>query len=67
MVGHSDAHFDELIGRFEYAVRLLNEMDFPKELVLNRYSMSCFVVVFGKVSLTGISEKLLKNPLLITV
>ena len=42
IVVDSDAHFDELIGRFEYAVRLLNEMDFPKELVLNRsYELLC--------------------------
>ena len=42
IVVDSDAHFDELIGRFEYEVRLLNEMDFPKELVLNRsYELLC--------------------------
>ena len=42
IVVDSDAHFDELIGRFEYAVRLLNEMDFPKELVLNlSYELVC--------------------------
>ena len=42
IVVDSDAHFDELIGRCEYAVRLLNEMDFPKELVLNRsYELLC--------------------------
>lgn len=32
----SDAHFDTLIAGFDNAVRLLTELDFPKELVLNR-------------------------------
>lgn len=32
----SDAHFDELIGDFSCADKLLEELDFPKELVLNR-------------------------------
>lgn len=32
----SDAHFDTLIGEFQEAFALLEELDFPKELVLNR-------------------------------
>ncbi len=32
----SDAHFDTLIGEFSMAKKLLEEVDFPKELVLNR-------------------------------
>ena len=32
----SDAHFDSYIGEFPYAEALLEETDFPKELVLNR-------------------------------
>lgn len=33
---NSDAHFDTLIGEFDEAKRLLEELDFPEELVLNR-------------------------------
>lgn len=32
----SDAHFDTLIGEFSMAKKLLEEVDFPEELVLNR-------------------------------
>lgn len=32
----SDAHFDTLIGEFSMARELLEEVDFPEELVLNR-------------------------------
>lgn len=32
----SDAHFDTLIGEFSMAKKLLKEVDFPEELVLNR-------------------------------
>lgn len=32
----SDAHFDTLIAGFDNAVKLLKELDFPEELVLNR-------------------------------
>lgn len=32
----SDAHFDILIGEFDEATALLESLDFPKELVLNR-------------------------------
>lgn len=32
----SDAHFDALIGEFSMARELLEEVDFPEELVLNR-------------------------------
>lgn len=32
----SDAHFDTLINEFDNARRVLEEMDFPEELVLNR-------------------------------
>lgn len=32
----SDAHFDTLIGEFSRAKKLLEEVDFPEELVLNR-------------------------------
>ena len=31
----SDAHFDTLIGKFDYAREVLSEVDFPEELVLN--------------------------------
>lgn len=33
---NSDAHFDTLIGEFDEAKTLLEELDFPEELVLNR-------------------------------
>lgn len=33
---NSDAHFDTLIGEFHEAVALLEKLDFPEELVLNR-------------------------------
>ena len=32
----SDAHFDTLIGEFSMAEKLLGEVSFPEELVLNR-------------------------------
>lgn len=32
----SDAHFDMRVGEFGYAIRLLQELDYPQELVLNR-------------------------------
>ena len=32
----SDAHFCMSVGRFEYALKLLDENDFPPELVVNR-------------------------------
>ena len=32
----SDAHFDLLIGEFDLARDLLEKLDFPEELVLNR-------------------------------
>lgn len=36
VVMSSDAHFDTYIGDFPNAIQLLEEMDFPEELVLNR-------------------------------
>ncbi|MDO4306454.1 MAG: phosphatase [Eubacteriales bacterium] len=33
---NSDAHFDTLIGEFDEAAALLESLDFPEELVLNR-------------------------------
>lgn len=36
IVVSSDAHMDVAVGDFTYAVRLLEDMDFPEELVLNR-------------------------------
>lgn len=33
---NSDAHFDTLIGEFDEATALLESLDFPEELVLNR-------------------------------
>ncbi|MDC7219593.1 MAG: phosphatase [Spirochaetales bacterium] len=32
----SDAHYSSAVGDFEYAHRMLEKLDFPKELVLNR-------------------------------
>ena len=31
----SDAHFALHVGRFDNAIALLNEVDYPKELILN--------------------------------
>ena len=36
VVMDSDAHFDLLIGEFDLARGLLEKLDFPEELVLNR-------------------------------
>ena len=36
VVMSSDAHFDSAINEFESARSLLEELDFPEELVLNR-------------------------------
>ena len=36
VVMDSDAHFDLLIGEFDLARNLLEKLDFPEELVLNR-------------------------------
>ena len=36
VVMDSDAHFDLLIGEFDLARSLLEKLDFPEELVLNR-------------------------------
>ena len=36
VVMDSDAHFDLLIGEFDRARDLLEKLDFPEELVLNR-------------------------------
>ena len=36
VVMDSDAHFDLLIGEFDLARDLLEKLDFPEELVLNR-------------------------------
>ena len=36
VVMDSDAHFDLLIGEFDLASDLLEKLDFPEELVLNR-------------------------------
>ena len=36
IVVDSDAHVDTLVGEFSHAKRLLEEMSFPEELVLNR-------------------------------
>lgn len=35
IIVNSDAHVDQLVGRHEDAYRLLDEMDFPKELVVD--------------------------------
>lgn len=35
VVVNSDAHFCTLVGHFDNAIRLLNEQDFPEELIVN--------------------------------
>ena len=36
IVVNSDAHFDEYIGVFQYAIPVLEKAEFPEELILNR-------------------------------
>ncbi|MGI6069870.1 MAG: phosphatase [Blautia sp.] len=36
VIVNSDAHMDVAVGDFTYAIQLLEEMEFPEELVLNR-------------------------------
>ena len=35
LVVNSDAHFEAQVGNFSHALRMLEEIDFPEELILN--------------------------------
>jgi putative hydrolase len=36
IIVNSDAHFDEDVGNHQYAEQLLNSLDFPEELIMNK-------------------------------
>ena len=35
IVVDSDAHFETSVGKFDFALEMLSEIDFPEELILN--------------------------------
>ena len=58
MVMDSDAHFDLLIGEFDRARDLLEKLDFPEELVLNRSADSIRKIPFEKLDASSsVSDK----------
>ena len=57
VVMDSDAHFDLLIGEFDLARDLLEKLDFPEELVLNRSTVAKKMILFALLFEKGFCEK----------